>query len=125
MAIEEVTLHRLKLPLTTPYHVSYRVYEDFEPIVVEVRDSEGRRGWGEGHISPGYSDETVDGGWAFCRDHAASMLGRQPAEAKAGVMQMIAASPVAATALITAVEMLGVVGERRSGPVCSGDGLQP
>ncbi len=106
MTVAEITLNRLKMPLATPYHVSYRVYDDFDPIVVEARDEGGRVGWGEGHISPGYSHETVDGGWAFCRAHAEGMVGLDPAAAKAAVTASIAHSPVAATALITAVEML-------------------
>ena len=56
--ISEITLHLVKLPLVTPYRVSYRVYEDFDPIIVEARDTDGGIGWGEGHISPGYSFET-------------------------------------------------------------------
>ena len=106
MTVADITLYRLKLPLETPYHVSYRVYEDFEPIVVEARDGDGRTGWGEGHISPGYSDETVDGGWAFCRARAEHMVGKPAAAAKAVAEAGIATSPVAASALVTAMEML-------------------
>ena len=106
VAVEEITLYRVKLPLETPYHVSYRVYEDFDPIIVEARDSDGRLGWGEGHISPGYSDETLEGGWTFCREHAASTIGKRAAAAKAALIPSIPANPVAATALITALEML-------------------
>ncbi len=106
MTVREITLYRLKLPLETPYHVSYRVYEDFEPIVVEARDAAGHTGWGEGHISPGYSDETVDGGWAFCRARADAMIGKDVAGAKGLAEAGIAESPVAASALVTAMEML-------------------
>ena len=104
--LEQITLRRISLPLCRPYHVSYRVYEHFEPIVVEMRDGDGRSGWGEGHISPGYSHETVDGGWAFCRAQAERALGLPVAEAKATLIAGIDASPVASTALITALEML-------------------
>ena len=38
MTVAEIALYRLRMPLATPYHVSYRVYDDFEPIVVEARD---------------------------------------------------------------------------------------
>jgi o-succinylbenzoate synthase len=105
-SLEQITLHRVRLPLCRPYHVSYRVYEHFEPIIVEIRDGEGRSGWGEGHISPGYSRETVEGGWAFCRAQAERVLGRPVAEARAALIACIDASPVASTALITALEML-------------------
>jgi L-Ala-D/L-Glu epimerase len=106
MTLEEITLHRARLPLVTPYHVSYRVYEDFEPIIVEARDRDGRVGWGEGHISPGYSDETVDGGWAFCREQAAELVGKSLDAARGHLLSSISRSPVAATALMTGLEML-------------------
>ena len=43
MTVTEIFLHRLKLPLITPYRLSYRVYEDFDPIVVEGREIAHRR----------------------------------------------------------------------------------
>jgi L-alanine-DL-glutamate epimerase-like enolase superfamily enzyme len=106
MRVRSVTLHLLKLPLEEPYHVSYRVYEDFDPILVEAEDVDGRIGWGEGHISPGYSNETVEGGFAFCRDLAARIAGMDGAEAKALVQARKAESPVAASGLICALEAL-------------------
>ncbi|HSR55667.1 MAG TPA: enolase C-terminal domain-like protein [Alphaproteobacteria bacterium] len=106
MTVAEIVLHRLKLPLITPYRLSYRVYEDFDPIVVEVRDVDGRLGWGEGHISPGHTFETIEGGWRFCAEHAERILGRPVAEAKASLEAVQPQSPVAAAALITALEML-------------------
>jgi L-alanine-DL-glutamate epimerase-like enolase superfamily enzyme len=104
--IDRIVLHRVKLPLTVPYHVSYRVYDDFEPIIAEAWDTDGRVGWGEGHISPGHTFETVDGGWAFCRAHAEQMPGRGLADAKAAIAAVVPQSPVAASALVTALEML-------------------
>jgi L-alanine-DL-glutamate epimerase-like enolase superfamily enzyme len=71
-----------------------------------VRDSDGRIGWGEGHISPGSSNETREDGWAFCRKHAAAIVGKETADAKAIVVANVNASKVAATALLTALEML-------------------
>ncbi len=106
MTVQEITLYRVKMKLTVPYHVSYRVYEDFEPIIVEARDADGRIGWGEGHISPGHTFETVDGGWAFCKAHAEPMIGKSVADAKAAISAVVPQSPVAATALVTALEML-------------------
>ena len=86
--------------------LSYRTFTEFEPIIVEVRDSDGRIGWGEGHISPGSSSETRDGGWAFCREHAAAVIGKDTRDAKAIISAHAGASKVAATALLTAIEML-------------------
>ena len=106
MKLQEVTLRKVRLPLIRPYVLSYRTFEEFEPIIVEVRDSSGRVGWGEGHISPGSSNETRDGGWAFCRQNAAAIVGRDTEDAKAIVAARMADSKVAATALLTAIEML-------------------
>jgi L-Ala-D/L-Glu epimerase len=106
MKVQQVTLRKLCLPLIQPYVLSYRTFNEFEPIVVEARDEEGRAGWGEGHISPGSSNETRDGGWAFCHEHAAAIVGKQTGDAKAIVAGDMRNSKVAATALLTAIEML-------------------
>src|SRR6266852_6043693 len=106
MRLHEITLRTVRLPLIRPYVLSYRTFTEFEPIIVEVRDGDGRIGWGEGHISPGSSVETRDGGWAFCREHAAAVIGKDSREAKAIISANVSASKVAATALLTAIEML-------------------
>ena len=106
MRLQEIVLRTVRLPLVRPYVLSYRTFTEFEPIIVEVRDGDGRIGWGEGHISPGSSSETRDGGWAFCHEHAAAVIGKDSSEAKAIIARDVAASKVAATALITAIEML-------------------
>src|SRR4030081_3781075 len=76
MKLHELTLRTVRLPLIRPYVLSYRTFTEFEPITVEVRDGDGRIGWGEGHISPGSSGETRGGGLALCR-HPAAPGGRQ------------------------------------------------
>jgi L-Ala-D/L-Glu epimerase len=106
MKLQEIVLHTVRLPLIRPYVLSYRTFTEFEPIIVEARDRDGRVGWGEGHISPGSSRETREGGWAFCREHAAAVVGKDTAEAKAIIGGDVADSKVAATALLTAIEML-------------------
>jgi L-alanine-DL-glutamate epimerase-like enolase superfamily enzyme len=106
MKLQELTLRTVRLPLIRPYVLSYRTFTEFEPIIVEARDADGRIGWGEGHISPGSSSETREGGWAFCREHAAAIVGKDTTAAKAMIVANMSASKVAATALITAIEML-------------------
>jgi L-alanine-DL-glutamate epimerase-like enolase superfamily enzyme len=106
MKLQELTLRKVRLPLIHPYVLSYRTFTEFEPIIVEVRDSDGRIGWGEGHISPGSSGETREDGWAFCRKQTAAIVGKDTTEAKAIVAGSMDASKVAATALLTAIEML-------------------
>src|SRR3954470_20872695 len=106
MRLHEITLRAVRLPLIRPYVLSYRTFTEFEPIIVQVRDGDGRVGWGEGHISPGSSGETREGGWAFCREHAAAVIGKNIDEAKAIISAHVGASKVAATALLPAIEML-------------------
>src|ERR1700742_3733941 len=106
MKLHTVIIRTVRLPLIRPYVLSYRTFTEFEPIVVEVRDSDGRIGWGESHISPESSRETRDGGWAFCREHAAAVIGKDTGEAKAIIAAHVGASKVAASALLTAIEML-------------------
>lgn len=106
MTIREITLYRADLPLATPYRLSYRTFESFEPLIVEIRDEDGREGWGEQHISPGSSAETRDGGWAFAREIGAQLIGLSPTEAKRHIDARAVESKVAATALTTAIEML-------------------
>ncbi len=104
--VAEVALHRLRLPLTTPYRLSCHTFEAFEPLLVVLRDDSGRSGFGEGHVAPGSGAETPAGAWAFCRAHAPRLVGATPSAAKAALAGHLADSPVAATALTTALEML-------------------
>jgi L-alanine-DL-glutamate epimerase-like enolase superfamily enzyme len=106
MILHEIVLRRIRLPLIRPYQLSYRTFTEFEPIVVEMRSVHGHIGWGEGHISPGSSSETREGGWAFCREHAEKILGKDMRDAKDIVTAAMSSSKVAATALLTAMEML-------------------
>lgn len=106
MRLYEINLYRVDLPLITPYRLSYRTFESFAPLIVEVRDEAGGIGWGEQHISPGSSAETREGGWTFARQLADEVLGLDGAEAKRRIAARGADSKVAATALVTAIEML-------------------
>lgn len=106
MKVTEIVLRRIDLPLVVPYRLSYRTFETFEPIIVEVVSDDGRVGWGEGHISPGSSAETRDGGWAFVNAFAPRFPGMAVADALALVAARWDESKVAATALTTALEML-------------------
>ncbi len=104
--ITALTLRRLRLPLIRPYRLSYRTFEEFEPYLVEIADDSGRTGFADGHISPGSSAETREGGWAFMREHIPRLLGQDAATAKAIALADFEDSKVAATALASAVEVL-------------------
>ncbi len=81
--VAKVTLRRLRLPLVQPYRLSYRTFEEFEPFLVEIDTDDGRNGFADGHISPGSSSETREGGWAFLTDAIEASLGRDTEDLKA------------------------------------------
>ncbi len=105
MPIEEIELFRVNLPLKVPYRLSYHTFTSFEPIIVRVRDGDGPEGWGEQHISPGSSAETREGGWRFANEFAAKLVDKTLSEAIDELNVAAARSKVAATALVTALEM--------------------
>jgi L-alanine-DL-glutamate epimerase-like enolase superfamily enzyme len=105
--LEKLELHRVRLPLFRPYKLSYRTFEEFEPIIAIADTADGRRAFGEGHISPGSSSETREGGWAFAQEWGRKVLGRDLATARDMIYGAAIQSPVAATALVTAIEALG------------------
>jgi tripartite-type tricarboxylate transporter receptor subunit TctC/L-alanine-DL-glutamate epimerase-like enolase superfamily enzyme len=59
-----IELHRLSLPLRTPYKLAMGAVSTFDTILIEAIDSDGRHGWGEATILTGYTDETIEGAWA-------------------------------------------------------------
>jgi len=105
-SIEQIVVRRLKMPLTTPYKVSRRVFNEFDPIVVEVRDRDGRVGWGETVISKGYTNESQEGGWRFCTGMAEHLVGSTAAQAKAALAPHIDENSHACSILMTALEMI-------------------
>ncbi|MEX2450619.1 MAG: enolase C-terminal domain-like protein [Rhodospirillales bacterium] len=106
MKIQDVTIHKVSLPLHTPYAVAYHTYTEFEPVIVEVRDADGRVGWGESNISAGASKETPESGYAFSLEHAEKMVGMDTADAKKMLLAKIKESKMAVSALVPAIEML-------------------
>ena len=105
--VRTLHLRRVRVALHTPYRLSYRTFEEFEPFLVEARDADGRRGLGEAHISPGSSKETREGGWDFSTSLLPTLPGLPVAEARAHVLAQAHRSPAAASAIATALEMLG------------------
>jgi len=104
--LSALTLRRLYLPLIVPYRLSYRTFNEFEPYLIEVADDGGRTGFADGHISPGSSAETREGGWAFILHLVPRILGHDLAAAKAAVLDRFEDSKVATTALACAIEAL-------------------
>lgn len=105
--ITGVELRRVVLPLRMPYRLSYHTFESFEPMLVRLWDTDGRHGFGEGHVSPGSSAETRAASWSWCQQQASEFPGRNGDQLMQRVAAVAARSPVAASSLLTACEMLG------------------
>lgn len=61
MRIDRITLHKISMPLVSPFETSFGRATHRACVIVEV-SSEGETGWGEcpADADPGYSYETVD-----------------------------------------------------------------
>jgi L-alanine-DL-glutamate epimerase-like enolase superfamily enzyme len=108
MRVREVTLRRVDMPLDRPYPLSFNQVDmaSFDAIVAEIRDDDGRVGWGEVTILPGYTHETVASGWDFGRTHSRALIGMDTANAKRHLIAHIASVPHAVQPLLSAIEML-------------------
>ena len=104
--IERIELRRLNLELIQPYKVSYATFSAFHPLVAIITDKNGRTGFGEAEISPGYSHETPDGGWRLICDLAEQVIGRSVDNALCMIQPCIATEPTATSVLYAALEML-------------------
>jgi L-alanine-DL-glutamate epimerase-like enolase superfamily enzyme len=106
LKIHEIAIHQVSMPLRRPHSVSYKTFTHYEPVIVEVHDSDGRVGWGESNILPGASKETPESGYAFAVEHAEKIVGMDTAHAKRLLLAKINESKMAVSALVTAIEML-------------------
>ena len=106
MKIERLTLHRLRVPLTTPYRLSFGPIDAYDTVLVEVRGDDGRAGLGEATYLAGYSDETIADGWTLAQRLASEYAGLQARAVQSRLEPYFASAPFTATAFNTALEML-------------------
>lgn len=106
MTIEQVIVRQVGLPLSTPYKLSLLTMREFDPFLVEVRDSNGRSGFGEALIVPGYTSETVEGSWRLCCELAQAIAGRSADEAKTIARGTIPQGVGASSAVLAALDMV-------------------
>jgi L-alanine-DL-glutamate epimerase-like enolase superfamily enzyme len=104
--ISEIVLHRLKVPLTVPYKLSFVELRAFDTILIEAHDGHGRVGYGEATLLTGYTEENVTRSWELacrlCRD----MAGKSAEDIKQRAGEHAAQAAFTSTAITTAVEML-------------------
>jgi len=104
--LERISVHRLAIPLTVPYRLSFATVERFDTLVVECAASDGRTGLGEATVLTGYTDETIEDSWRAACDIAAELAGLDAESAQRRIEPLVAERPFTATAFGTALEML-------------------
>ena len=105
MKIDHVTLYRLRVPLTTPYRLSFGSVHAFDTVLVETRGAGGHDGLGEATYLTGYTDETIANGWQLAQRLAREYAGREAGDAQIRLQAHFASAPFTATAFNTALEM--------------------
>ncbi len=58
--VQEVAIHRRRIALKRPFVTAIRTAYDIDALIVEVRDSDGRSGWGEAPTSWRVTGESVE-----------------------------------------------------------------
>jgi len=106
MMLREIKTHLLNIPLKQFYHLAFGDVTHFDTIVIEVRDGDGRNGFGEATLLPAYGGGTVDGAWAFVREKAESLAGLAPEAAMADLGKSLGSQSFAVSAFVAAIEML-------------------
>jgi o-succinylbenzoate synthase len=103
--IESIDAHRLEVPLTMPYRLSFGAVHRYDTIIVETRDSEGRTGFGEATLLTGYTDETIADSWSLTTRLIEELCGRAIDAAQTVLEDRVACAPFVVTAFQTALEM--------------------
>lgn len=104
--IERINIRRLRIPLVTPYRLSFGLVEHFDTIVVECAAANGSFGLGEATVLTGYTEETIEQSWRAAQEMADALVSLPGADAKAWLDRRVDALPFTVTALATALEML-------------------
>ncbi|MES2183288.1 MAG: enolase C-terminal domain-like protein [Pseudomonadota bacterium] len=105
MKVECTTVRQVSFPLTTPYKLSTGNKLVFEPYIVEVR-AEGRTGWGECMVSPGYTTETREGSWKALVEMARRLQDVQVGDGYGVVAEFAQHYPGVSSAMYGALDML-------------------
>jgi L-alanine-DL-glutamate epimerase-like enolase superfamily enzyme len=103
--IAEIGLHRLEIPLTTPYKLAFGPVRHFDTLLAEVTLADGRTGLGEATILNGYTEEEISPSWLRLGELSAVVAARGPVVAKTLLGEALARYPFTVTALWTALEM--------------------
>ncbi|MBC7779846.1 MAG: mandelate racemase [Proteobacteria bacterium] len=102
--IVRLDLRRLRVPLVTPYRLAFGPVEAFDTIIAEVELDDGARGLGEATILTGYTEETVEGSWAWLCAIAPRLCGQSVTAVQAHLDAHLLHNPFSVTAIASALE---------------------
>ncbi|QDR82846.1 o-succinylbenzoate synthase [Sporomusa termitida] len=116
MRLAAVTLRAMRMRLKAPFTTSFGTEWDKDFILVEIKDTEGRSGWGEAVAmkAPLYNEETVGTVWLILKEFLIPALLQQPPghpREVAGLFRPIRRNYMAKAALEGAVWDLYAVAE--------------
>ncbi|SHK93813.1 o-succinylbenzoate synthase [Desulforamulus aeronauticus] len=82
MQLHSITLRAMQMRLKAPFTTSFGTEWDRHFILVEIRDTEGRSGWGESVAmkEPIYNEETVATNWHMMQDFLIPLLYQNPVQ---------------------------------------------
>lgn len=113
MIIERAFVRQVSFPLKTPYRLSSGDLFQFDPIILELIDSDGRCGWGECLIVPGYTDETVAQSWGAALQLCQRLIGLDRNSARTITDSYAARFPGVSSTAYAALDMLDADGPFR------------
>lgn len=99
-------MHRLRVPLTTPYRLAFGVVEHYDTLIAVLTDCDGRCGFGEATVLTGYTDENIEDSWRAARQLAEELARIHRADLAKTIQLLGANFPFTASAFATALEML-------------------
>jgi L-alanine-DL-glutamate epimerase-like enolase superfamily enzyme len=104
--LAQIRIARLRVPLKTPYRLSFGPVEHFDTVVVECESQDGRKGLGEATVLTGYTEETIEGSWRTAGEIAGRLKGLERGVARELLQSLVKKHPFTVTAFATALEML-------------------
>jgi L-alanine-DL-glutamate epimerase-like enolase superfamily enzyme len=95
-----------RLPLSSPYRLSFATLTEISTVWVRAEDDLGRTGWGEGVPLFGYSDETEGVVFEDVGRLVREIRGRDEQAARKVIVEAGDMAPTAVSAVATALDML-------------------
>lgn len=102
--VSSIRIHHLSTPLVRPFVTAARRADVLDSIVVEVRDSDGRSGWGEAPTSWRVTGESAAGVTAVVEQALAPAITGMPTDDPAAISRALCAAVVGNNAARMAVD---------------------